>query len=77
MEQYPHNNKKYNLQFLDKTLAGGTLHFPTQKIGYFPKPRDELYTKHYRPIAVEKREYNEDYELRTSLFGKTWVDEKR
>lgn len=77
VDQFPHNNKKYNVQFLDKTLEGGSLQFTAKDWGLFTKPKDELYSKHYIPIVTEKRKYNEDYELRTSLFGKTWVDFKR
>ena len=62
---------------MDKTLRGGTLHFPTKNIGFFPKPEDDLYPKYYHPKVIEKRAFNETYELRTSLFGKTWVDDKR
>lgn len=61
MDVFPHNNKKYNIQFLDKTLQGGGLDFTSQDNGYFVKPTDELYSKHYVPIVTEKRKYNEDF----------------
>lgn len=77
VDEFPHNNKKYNVQFAEKTLEGGTFNFPSQEKGYFTKLRDSLYSKHFIPIVVEKRKLNEDFELRTSLFGKTWVDHKR
>lgn len=50
------------------------MNFTARDNGFFQKPKDLLYSKHYIPIVTEKRKFNEDYELRTSMFGKTWVD---
>lgn len=50
---------------------------PIKDTGLFPKPQEVLYSKHFVPLVKEKRKYNEDYELRTSMFEKTWVDHKR
>lgn len=78
VDNYPHNNDKYNIQFSKQHLeCGGGLNFTCRDNGFFVAPRDRLYSKHYIPIVKEKRKYNEDYLLRTSMFGKTWVDEKR
>lgn len=46
-------------------------------MGYFQNPQDSLLSEHYKPIVAEKRSLNETYELRTSLYGDTWVDEKK
>lgn len=51
VEEFPHNNKKYNTQFLDKTLQGGGLNFTARDNGFFPKPKDRLYSNHYKPIV--------------------------
>ena len=51
--------------------------FPRSESGEFKKPKQSLYSKHYRPIVKEKMKFNEDWELRTSMFEKTWVDHKR
>jgi hypothetical protein len=40
------------MQFLDKTLAGGKLDFTAKDMGYFNKPKDSLYSKHYIPIVT-------------------------
>ena len=46
-------------------------------MGYFQNPQDSLLSEHYKPIVAERRSLNETYELRTSLYGDTWVDEKK
>ena len=53
------------------------MHHPAKVLGYFNPPGEQLLTTHYQPILKEKQAYNEDYELRTSLFDMTWVDHKR
>lgn len=40
LQEFPHNNKKYNIQFLDRTLTGGGLNFTVKDNGFFPKPKD-------------------------------------
>jgi hypothetical protein len=72
------------VQFLDRSVHGTSkfifdldLKFPTKPLGYIGRPEDKLYSKHYKPIVKDKRSFNETYELRTSMFGDTWVDEKR
>lgn len=51
VDQFPHNNRKYNVQFLDKTLQGGGLQFSAKDWGFFHQPADKLYSKHYIPIV--------------------------
>ena len=44
------------------------LKFPRSESGEFKKPSKNLYSKHYRPIVKGKIKFNEDWELRTSMF---------
>ena len=53
------------------------LKFPRSESGKFKQPADNLYSRHYRPIVKEKVKYNEDWELRASLFGKVEMDYKK
>lgn len=51
VDEYLHNNTRQNIPLLDRALETGALDFSVKDQGFFPKPKDKLYSKHYIPIA--------------------------